>query len=559
MLIGLGDYGVLWVARYDEERGRGATVDAALRATALQAGPSILTAAATTGLAFFAVMLADFKAVAELGWIAGSGVLLCAASCILLMPALLVLIERRRGWSVEAHTAATPATVPFPTPFLPGLARRPRALLGVGGVLVVVCAVSAMRLEYDHNLLHLQPRGLESVAWEHKLIDRAAGATWDALSIARTREEALALKAKYEALPEVGRVVEVASLIPAAQERKMPVVESIHRRLAGLPPPGDLPVPIGSDPAVIRALAAKLTGLVPGDAPLSLSAGRLADAVAACSDAPARLLAFDRRLGADLAADLRQLKEVSRPAPVTLADVPAPLRERYVGANGEFLVRAFARESLWDHQALERFTAAAASVDPDGTGKSFRTLEGLRQMKRGFEWAAVYALLAIVVVLLVDLRSAAHLALALLPLGVGVVLTLGVMAACGVALNPANMIALPLIVGVGVDNGVHVLHDYRAGDRRRAYRLGNATGRGVTVAALTTVLGFGTLMTSRHEGMASLGMALTLGVSFCLVAALALLPALLSLLDRRRLQRGRDGEGESAAPAAEPPVTARAA
>ena len=73
---------------------------------------------------------------------------------------------------------------------------------------------------YDHNLLNLQPRGLDSVAWEHKLIDRAAGATWDALSIARTREEALALKAKYEALPEVGRVVEVASLVPADQERE---------------------------------------------------------------------------------------------------------------------------------------------------------------------------------------------------------------------------------------------------------------------------------------------------------------------------------------------------
>src|SRR5262249_20169302 len=135
--------------------------------------------------------------------------------------------------------------------------------------------------------------------------------------------------------------------------------------------------------------------------------------------------------------------------------------------------------------------------------------------------------------------------LALFPLVVGVVLTLGVMGVCHVSLNPANMIALPLIVGVGVDNGVHVLHDYRARDRKRAYQLGAATGRGVLVAALTTGLGFGYMMTARHEGMASRGLALTLGVTFCMFAALILLPAMLHLRDRRRLR------GE-AAPKAQP-------
>jgi hopanoid biosynthesis associated RND transporter like protein HpnN len=526
MLIGLGDYGVLWVARYDDARGRGLPVAGALRETALHAGPSILTAAATTGLAFFAVMLADFKAVAELGWIAGSGVLLCAASCVLLMPALLVLTDRR-------VTVAAPAALPFPSAFLPGLSRRPRAVLAVGAVVVVVGAVFAGGLRYDHNLLNLQPRGLDSVLWEHKLIDRAAGATWDALSVARTREEALALKRRYEALPEVGRVVEVASLVPADQDRKLAAVRAIHDRLARLPPADELPAPVGSDPATVRDLAAKASALPP----LAASADALRAAIDDTPDAADRLRHFDRRLAADLAAELHHLRSVSHPIPIIEADVPAGLRERYRGANGEYLVRAFARDSLWDYAALERFTAAAAGVDPEATGKSFRTLEGLRQMKAGFERAAGYALLAIVAVLLLDLRRLGDLALALLPLAAGVVLTLGAMGLCGVPLNPANMIALPLVVGVGVDNGVHVLHDYRGRDRRRAYRLGSATGRGVLVAALTTVLGFGTLTTARHQGMASLGLALTLGVTFCMLAALVLLPAVLHLLDRRRLCR----------------------
>ncbi len=541
MLIGLGDYGVLWIAQYDEARRRGESVEESLRSTALHAGPSIITAAATTGLAFFAVMLADFKAVAELGWIAGSGVLFCAASCILLMPALIVVLERRRAaWTGKDNSSmltvvSLPLSVSATLPL--SYSSRPWLVLGTGAMLLLVCGVFATQLEYDHNLLNLQPRGLDSVTWEHKLIDRAAGASWDAMSIAHSREEALALKAKYEAIPEVGRVVEVASLVPADQDRKLPIVRAIHSRMSELPPIDRLPTPMGSHPNAVQDLATRVSQLAGSDTPLSLAANSLRSALDACPNATARLHAFDKRMGADLARDLHQLKSVSRPAPVTVADVPVELRERYIGAHGEFLVRAFARDSLWDYPALKRFTTAANAVDTEATGKAYRTLEGLQQMKVGFEWAAVYALAAIVFVLFLDLRRLQELLLGLFPLVVGVVLTLGVMGMCGVSLNPANMIALPLIVGVGVDNGVHVLHDYRGRNRGSAYRLGSATGRGVLVAALTTILGFGTLMTARHAGMASLGLALTLGVTFCMVAALVWLPAVLNLLDIRTLKR----------------------
>jgi hypothetical protein len=115
----------------------------------------------------------------------------------------------------------------------------------------------------------------------------------------------------------------------------------------------------------------------------------------------------------------------------------------------------------------------------------------------------------------------------------GMVAALGMMALCGVALNPANMIAFPLILGVGADNGVHVVHDYRARVRHRCYSLSHATGRGITVAALTTILGFGALMISQHQGLASLGLALTLGVASCMVTALVFLPTLLRMISER--------------------------
>src|SRR5207248_10450792 len=169
MLIGMGDYGVLWVARYDEGRKLGQSIDEAMRHTAERAGPSILTAAVTTALAFFATMLADFKAVAELGWIAGWGVLFCAASCLTLMPAALAIVERvrerrNRGEpQAQARASASdnpvacapgsPAILPFPAPpaaWMPGLAGRPRAVLAVGVVQLVGCVAFAGRLSYAH-------------------------------------------------------------------------------------------------------------------------------------------------------------------------------------------------------------------------------------------------------------------------------------------------------------------------------------------------------------------------------------------------------------------------
>jgi hopanoid biosynthesis associated RND transporter like protein HpnN len=549
MLIGMGDYGVLWVARHDEGRRLGLAGAEAMAYTAEHAGPAIVTAAATTALAFFATTLADFKAVAELGWIAGSGVLLCAASCLTVVPAALTLMERRsssvaaRGFASRVETANGGAPVPlqFPTAgaWLPGLAARPRRVLVGGAVLLFVAAACAARVGYDHNLLNMQAKDLDSVRWEHRLIERSAGMTWDALGVARTPAEVAALKAKFAAVPEVGKVVEVASLVPADQGAKLPLVAAIQARLATLKPADQVPPPRVSSPAAVADWADRLRLAAEKQPELTNAAAGLRAALDAVPPAVAaeRLATFDRRLAADLAADLNRLKAVSRPAPITMADIPAELRERYVGANGEYLVRAFARESLWDHDALRRFTGAVSAAVPDATGKSFRTLEWLDEMKRGFERAGLLALAAIVAVLLLDLRRAADVLLALAPLGAGALLTLGAMGLFGVPLNPANMIALPLIVGVGVDNGVHVLHDYRDRRGKVPYLLGAATGRGVLVAALTTILGFGTLTTARHVGMASLGLALTLGVSFCTAAALVGLPALLRVLDERRLRR----------------------
>src|SRR5262249_19536534 len=188
----------------------------------------------------------------------------------------------------------------------------------------------------------------------------------------------------------------------------------------------------------------------------------------------------------------------------------------------------------WDYRPLQHFVNQIRTVDPEATGAPFGTLEGLKAMKHGFQWAGVYAFLAIFVVLLLDFRSLKHTLISLAPLAMGLIAALGVMGLCGLPLNPANMIAFPLILGVGADNGVHVLHDYLSRSRGHVYTLNHSTGQGIMVAALTTVLGFGTLMISCHRGLAGLGLVLTLGVTCCMLTALVFLPAVLRVLSTRQ-------------------------
>ncbi len=573
MLIAMGDYGVLWVTRYEQARRGGLDVRQALLHTATHVAVGNLTAATALALAFFAAMLADFRAVAELGWIAGCGVLLCALACFTVLPAVLMLADRRgtrtkdegrRTKDEEEHHLLSFVLPPssLQPGWLPRLSARPWWVIGTAAILVLGLGAFATQVKYDHNLLHLQARDLDAVRWETTLIEHTNGASWHALSTTNTPEEALALKARYEKLPEVSRVVEIASLVPREQDRKVVLLREMSLALQTLPARGQ-PVPHTapdlSDAAVISrqvaslqqallSLVSQLQFATPGEVPLLAD---LRNAVQTLHDridgmdpklALVRLSGFELHLKGDLAEDLHRLRDVATPAPIALDDLPPALRERYVGKSGKWLLCIFARDCLWDFGPLEHFTRQVQTVDPDATGKPFGTVEGLKSLKNGFQWAGLYALGVIVLVLLVDFRNLRYALVAVAPLVVGLLLSLGVLGLCGLPLNPANMIALPLILGVGVDNGVHVLHDYLLRRREGQATISRAIGRGVLVKALTTMIGFGALMLSSHRGLFGLGFILTLGVGCCMLTALVLLPAVLHLLGREETRTGGDGE-----------------
>ncbi len=528
-MIGIGiDYGVYYVARYLQLRGENLNCEDALLETARGAGPAITTGAATTAIAFFAAGFTSFKGVAELGIIAGGGLLLCALSELVMLPACIYLIDRS-GWGVRMPRPL--AVHKWIAPF----AIFPRVTLITTLAFTAVVAVGLNRLWYDNNLLNMQAEGLESVALEKKLLAECNQSVWYALSIADSREELLARKAQFLKLGSVERTEEIVSLLPVDIEVKRPIIQRIQERLATLP----------ERPPLIMVDRPEKLGQVFGHAQNLLAQGRADEKCVRqleiirdvlrrmpLSDCYAQLSRFQQEMAGDLLSRLHILKSIANPDPPTLTDLPASLVDRFVGHHGKHLLKIYGRGDIWDTDALSRFVRDVRTVDPQVTGNPLQAHEASLEMKHSYQEAAIYSLLVILAVLVLDFKSLHYAILAALPLGVGVLQMFGLLGVLGIPLNPANLIALPLILGIGVDYGVHIVHEYR--ESTGPYRMSAGTAVAVLVDALTTLVGFGSLMIATHQGLQSLGRVLTLGVTCCLFTSLVMLPALLTLMTRNR-------------------------
>jgi hypothetical protein len=235
-----------------------------------------------------------------------------------------------------------------------------------------------------------------------------------------------------------------------------------------------------------------------------------------------------------LLSRLHLLKGMANPEPPELTDLPESLVNRFVGQHGKYLLKIYGRGNIWDMEALQKFVYEVRSVDPRATGNPLQAYEASLQMKKSYEESALYALFVIMTVLVLDFRSLRYALLAAVPLGVGVLQTFGLLGILNVPLNPANLIALPLILGIGVDYGVHIIHDYR--EQRGRYRMSPSAAVAVVVDSSTTIVGFGSLMVASHQGLVSLGRVLTIGVTCCLFTSMIMLPALLTWMSWNRGQ-----------------------
>lgn len=545
LLLGLADdFGVHFMTRYEEERGAGRDPVAALHQVSIHTGPSIIAGACTTALAFAAIMLADFRGMQELGLMSSVGILLALLAMFSFLPALIVVVERIRPWRV--HTPRTSLLNAGFAALGRLIERRRRSVLALAGVLTVASLAALPTVRFDYDLLNLQAHGTPSVEWERRIIAHSERASWNALATATSPQAAVQKAAAFEALPVVETVESVASFIPADQDRRLPLVRALQPLLADLPP-----TLAATQPVVVPALRRSLDQIRfkvresnedwdpenrPTESELSTARARLKTIVARLQDLPeAEARAALGRFQADLFQDFADVWSLLRnniqPAgPITMADIPPQLKKRFVSrAEDKFLLQIYPKHNIREQHALEAFIRQLRELDPDVTGSPVIGYESIRAMQQGYIEAAIYALVAIVLVTFGTLRRVTDTLLALLPLGLGMVWAAGLMWLCKLQFNVANLVAAPLIIGIGIENGIHLVHRFREDDRMTpASLVAGSTGQAVALFSLTTMVGFGSLMIAKYYGVFSMGLLLSLAVGSVLVASLVVLPMLLS-------------------------------
>jgi len=549
ILIGLAiDFGVHLITRYEEELRHGRSEKVALEKAIVNTGMGIFTGGFTTAGAFFAMAFTDFDGIQEMGIICGGGLLVCLVPMMTLLPVLLLrgrqnVLDHQLGPALERKEAVILDRRARIENFW---LRRPVTVTVIVAVLTLLALVPSRKVKFDYNLLNMQSKGLPAVLFQHKLIESSPRSVLFGVVVATNLTQATNLIAVLTNLPTVSTVDSMAPYLTEDVGGKLPVLEEIKRIAAEIHfQPVDTnecdvaELGQGALFALHGYLGLAVTKIGSSDPPLSEQMVSLRQSVSALRQ---RLLLDERATTAEKLAkfqqalfnDVRQtfvsIQQQDISGKMTADDLPPTLRNRFIGVTGNHLLQIYPKHDIWERKAQEEFVRDLRKVDLRATGTPVQLFEYTRLLKESYEEAALYSLIAIALLVFIHFRKVSCVVLSLIPVGVGFLWMTGFMGLCNIPFNPANIMTLPLVVGIGVTNGIHILN--RFAEELHPSILAKSTGKAVLVSGLTTIAGFGSLIAAKHQGIESLGYIMATGTATCMVVGLIFLPALLNLLDR---------------------------
>lgn len=551
MYIGIGaDYAIYLCLRYRELSGSSRHHRAALKRAVRHVGGSLEIGTLTTAIGFFCFIPTSYRGVAELGIISGAGMFISLFITLLVLPAFLCL---RRPTAYREHTGTPEGPMSRLAVYILGYPiRHSRAVLIAAALLGLLSSLELEQSRFDHNPLNLQDPSSESVQTFRELLKDGGNSPWSLAVLAANEVEAEALKAKLSGLSAVDSVVTLKDFIPEGQEDKLTLIDQLGVTLGTRLMAGSKAVP-EEEPerslTTLRGFQADLATYLyrhpTGDdaskgTRLELNLARTLDHLEGL-DAAARSLYLNhlgRMLVGELRPNLDRLQDALKAGPVTIESLPSDLKSRWINGDGIWRVDVRPREDLHDPSAMRRFVDQVRSVAPHATGTPVLFLESSQAVVRAFLEAFGLAILAITAVLFFTMERRIDVVLVLAPLLLASVLTGAFMVRWGVPFNFANIIALPLIFGMGVDNCIHMVHRYRTAPPQNGVLLHTSTALAVLLSALTNISGFGNLSVAPHRGMASMGVMLTIGILATLFCSMLVLPALLREWERFQSHRG---------------------
>lgn len=551
LFIGLGvDFGVHFTLRYREEVERGGDSHAGLQRASWRMASPLGLCMLSTMIAFLSFMPTSYQGLSELGIISGAGMMIALIATFTVTPALLTLLPLKPRQAVPDQEQARQARVRKMAHFVTWPTRQAKPITLIGLVLALIGLALMPSLRFDFDPMNLRDPESESVIAFREMQENPRTDPYHGVVMMPSLAEANALAERLEALDVVGRAVTLSDFVPKNQEDKLFLIEdtALFMREVLLDPSPK--AEDDRDPRVrreaLQALHSRLEDLI-ASAPEGKQKGALYQAAEGLHKSITAFFAADpddsalnqlaARIVGGLEPRLQDLRTSLTATPVSAADLPATLHNRMLAPDGRARVEIFPAAPLKTNEDLARFVTEVQAIAPGLTGTPAIIYAAADAVQAAVMTALAIALVLILILLLVLLHSLLEAVLVLIPLGLAGVMTVGVCVLFDLPLNFANVIVVPLLIGLGVDSGIHIVSRVRHEEETEAKveeLLASSTPRAVLISALTTIGSFGTLALSSHRGTASMGELLAIAVALTLVCTLIILPALLALIQKRR-------------------------
>lgn len=563
ILIGLGiDFSIHIISIFTENRSVGKPINIAMEETFLKSGKGILTAGLTTCAAFLAMIISSSRGMREVGLVSSSGLLAILIVTFLFLPSMLVLRERRIEKKLaegKIKTKPIYKDISFKS-FGTGsrwLSQRYTATLICAVLITTFLLISASKISFDHNYMNMEPKGLTSITLQDTILDKFDLSMDYALILIDSIEESREIADKVKNIKSVAIVDDISMYLPSLEEqqKRIPIIQEIKQEISSTTLKDKL------TEAEFNQLLLELERLEMNIMEIQDMAfiggqdkiDRKCSEIVGDPDNPQSksiISEFINYLENNQQEGIKGLEEFQKYAAphfkksvlgmttstnIELNDLPPSILDRYANRDRtQFLLTVFPSENMWkDLNFLDRFTSDLDRISEKATGMPSVMRELFRVIGKDGRNAALLTILVVFLLLWLDFGSIKYSIIAMIPLVAGFVWMVGLMKLIGMQLTIVNVMGLPMIIGIGIDYGVHIVHRWRIEGSNKVNKIFASTGKAILLSAITTMLAFGSLIFSIWRGFGSLGGAMFIGVGACFLSTVIILSGIIGLLERK--------------------------
>jgi len=564
ILLGLGiDFSIHLMSGFTEWRAAGDTIHQALEKTFLKSGKGIITGGMTTAAAFLAMTISHSRGMKEMGLVTGFGLLAILLSTMLFMPVLLVFKERHKENKLnKMENKELPPKRDITFRFLgrasTWLAKRYVFTIMASILVTVLLIWSGLKIQFDHNYMNIEPKGLTSIKLQDTVLEKFDMGMDYAMILTESPRKSRQKAEQLRDLGTVARTEDISLYLPSQeqQEKRIPYITEIRKSIQSsyIDPvlsPKEIPV-LKQEIDRLQMNIMELQDMAflggqdkvdnkckdivgsPGEPD---SKNIIRDLMEILENDPARISAELSKFQQMFSPYFKQsVIKMSSTDPILLEDLPAAVLDRYSNkSRDQFLITVFPNGDIWKNaKFLGRFVDDLERVSDKATGMPpvFKAL--VEVIGRDGRNAMLLTLVIVFLLLSVDFRNPLHSLMAMIPLAFGAFWMVGIMKISGMMLTVMNVMAFPLIIGIGIDDGVHIVHRWRHEGKGEIWTVFSSTGKAILLTSLTTMLAFGSLVFSIWRGFGHLGGALFIGVGACFLTTVIILSGIFGLLGRKK-------------------------